>query len=138
MVSSWLLFLATKTLSHKGFTKDFQNLITTSNQNNLTVKAILYLFFRLFGSKMTIPIPNSFGSQVIRIRMKLPVSEDTPNNDLNFNILPISPILFCITDYNLASLGAFPFVNGEYHKRPKQLHGKCFTSIVIFRVTEKH
>ena len=138
MVSSWLLFLATKTLSHKGFTKDFQNLITTSNQNNLTVKAILYLFFRLFGSKITIPIPNSFGSQVIRIRMKLPVSEDTLDNEQIFNILPSFLILFSFAVDYLASLGAFPFVNGEYHKRPKQLHGKCFTSIVIFRVTEKH
>ena len=87
----WFLSIgtATKTPSLKGYTKDFQNLITIKTQSNLTVKPILYLFLNEMGSKNTIPIPNSLGSQVILIRMKLPVSEDALNNDLNFKILPI-------------------------------------------------
>ncbi|MEI6142221.1 MAG: hypothetical protein WCP85_23300 [Mariniphaga sp.] len=80
-------------------------------QNNLTVIPILYLFFRLFGSKIKKPIPNSLGSQDILIRMKLPVSEDSLNNDLNFNRLPIFPILLSFAADYLESLGALPFVN---------------------------
>ena len=87
---------------------------------------------------MIIPIPNSFGSQVILIRIKLTVSEYALDNDLYFNILPSFLILFSFTVDYLASLGAFPFVNGENHKRPKQLQGNCSTSIGTFWITEKH
>jgi len=105
------LLLATKALSHKGYTKDFQNLIMIKIQNNLTVIPILYLFFRLFGSKMIIPIPNSLDSQDILIRMKLPVSEDALNNDLNCNILLIFPMLLSFAADYLESLGALPLAN---------------------------
>ena len=70
--------------------------------------------------------------------MKLTVSEENLNNELNFRILIIFSILSCFTVYDLASLGAFPFVNAEYHMWPKQLHGKCLTSIGTFRITEEH
>ena len=91
--------------------KDFQSLIITTNQNILTVKPILYLFLNEMGSKNTIPIPNSLDSQEILIFMKLPVSEDALSNDMNFNRLPIFPMLLNFAADYLESLGALHFVN---------------------------